>query len=348
MNSVVPGKFRNDGIHQFLGAGIEVSVLLLALGFRQPVRKLHQHHLHLRIVKAAMVDGIHDFCNAVPALLPEFVTKVGLLLIDLQQILPEDLLCQIALDGFDALGGEVSFVRIDRVGHHMHMRMVSFIMERSIPPKILRRNLHLLGNHIPMRAEQMHPGIGCTVTQPLRIFPAQRNDVRPDISGMFIHLFLNLRQHNGNTLVREQAVAAGTLINIFQIYIPLRSIAVQFQNAADERIRVAAGSVVSIIPVLVTVLAVRVLFQQPCDLLLLFCGGRKMAGGIFRHLRTFPGGDIFEVASGLLFAAGLQIGGFQNKPCHPLSPFLKFYRILEAVFPADGSNFVGAEPAESG
>ena len=44
--------------------------------------------------------------------LPEFVTKVGLLLIDLQQILPEDLLCQIALDGFVHL---ILAMRIDDI-----------------------------------------------------------------------------------------------------------------------------------------------------------------------------------------------------------------------------------------
>lgn len=95
-------------------------------------------------------------------------------------------------------------------------------------------------------------------------------------------------------------------------------------------------------------LALGVLLDECLDLLLLFCRGRQMAGGIFRQFHPFPGGDVFQVATGLLFATGFQIGGFQNKPCHPLSPFLKFYCVLEAVFPADGSDFVGAEPAEGG
>lgn len=73
-----------------------------------------------------------------------------------------------------------------------------------------------------------------------------------------------------------------------------------------------------------------------------------MTGGIFRHLHAFPGGDILEVATGLFFAAGFQVGGFQNQSGHSLSPILKFYRILETVFPTDSRNLVGAEPAEGG
>ena len=87
MNSAVPGKIRDDGIYQLLGTSIEIAVLFLACGVRQPVRKLNKHHLHLGIVEAAVVDCIHDFCNAVTAFLPELITKVGLLLIDLKQIL---------------------------------------------------------------------------------------------------------------------------------------------------------------------------------------------------------------------------------------------------------------------
>ena len=295
-----------------------------------------------------MVDFVDDLHDPLTAFLPQFIPEIRLLLIGLQQILPEDLLRQIRLDSFNLLGGEVGFIGIDRVGHHMDMRMIAGIVKCGIPVEVLRGYFHLLGNLIPLGAKQVHPRIRGVIAQPFRIFPAEGDDVRPDVTGVIVHFVLHLGQHDGYPLVREQTITTGALINIFQIYIPLRSIAVQFQNAIDERIRIAAGRIICVIPVLVTVLAVRVLFQQPCDLLLLFCGGRQMAGGIFRHLHTFPGGDILEVATGRLFVTGFQIGGFQNQSRHPLSPFLKFYRILEAVFTTDGSNFVGAEPAESG
>ena len=260
-------------------SGIEITILLLALGFCQPVRKLNEHHLHLGTFIFATVDFTDDLYDPVAAFLPQFIPEIRLLLIDLQQVLTEDLLRQISLDGFDSLLRKIFFVRVDRVGHHVDMRMAAGIVKRGVPAEVLRGDLHLLGNSVPLGAEQVHPRIRVVIAQPLRILPAEGDDVRPDIAGMLIHLLLYLRQHDGYTLVGEQTVAAGTLIDIFEIHIPLWRIAVQFQNAADERIRIAASSVVSIVLVLVTVLAVRVLFQQPCDLLLLFCGGRQMTGG---------------------------------------------------------------------
>ena len=62
-----------------------------------------------------MIDRIHDLGDAVPACLAEIVTEVSLLLINLQQILTEDLLRQIALDGFYAFLCQVRLSRLDGV-----------------------------------------------------------------------------------------------------------------------------------------------------------------------------------------------------------------------------------------
>ena len=81
------------------------------------------------------------------------------------------------------------------------MRMMARVMERSVPAEVLRRDLHLLGDHIPLGTEQMHPGIGRVVTQPLCIFPAEGNDMCPDIAEVFVHFFLHLGQDNGGTFI---------------------------------------------------------------------------------------------------------------------------------------------------
>jgi hypothetical protein len=72
------------------------------------------------------------------------------------------------------------------------MRMVPLIVESGVPSEILRGDFHLLGNHIPLRAEEMHPCICVVIAQPLGIFPAEGDDVYPDITGVFIHIFLYL------------------------------------------------------------------------------------------------------------------------------------------------------------
>ena len=61
----------------------------------------------------------------------------------------------------------------------------------------------------------MHPRIRAVIAQPFRILPAEGDDMRPNIAGVVVHLFLRLRQRDGNTLIREQPIAAGALIYIF-------------------------------------------------------------------------------------------------------------------------------------
>ena len=131
----------------------------------------------------------------------------------------------------------------------MDMRMIAGIVKCGIPAEVLRGYFHLLGDLIPLGAKQVHPRIRGVIAQPFRIFPAEGDDVRPDVTGVIVHFVLHLGQHDGYPLVREQTITTGALINIFQIYILLRSIAVQFQNAIDERIRIAAGRIICVIPV---------------------------------------------------------------------------------------------------
>ena len=88
------------------------------------------------------------------------------------------------------------------------MGMVPFVVECGIPPKVLRRDLHLLGNHIPLRSKQMHPRIRIVIAQPLCILPAEGDDVCPDVAGMVVHFFLHLREHNGNTFIGEETIGA--------------------------------------------------------------------------------------------------------------------------------------------
>lgn len=83
----------------------------------------------------------------------------------------------------------------------------------------------------------------------------------PDVTGMFVHFLLHLGQHDGYALVHEQTVAAGSLVDVLQIHIPLWSITMQFQNAVDERIRIATGGISQIVLVFVTVLTILVLLQ---------------------------------------------------------------------------------------
>ena len=67
--------------------------------------------------------------------------------------------------------------------------------------------------------------------------------MRPDIAGVFVHLFLHLGQHEGDSLIREQAVAAGALVDVAKIYIPLRAILILFADIPEERVCITAGRI---------------------------------------------------------------------------------------------------------
>ena len=91
----------------------------------------------------------------------------------------------------------------------------------------------------------------------------------PDIAGVFVHLFLHLGQNDGDTFVCEQTVAAGALIDVPEIHIPVRTILVFLADIPEERVCVAASGVCKVIFIFVTFLALGVLLNKCLDLFLL-------------------------------------------------------------------------------
>ena len=68
---------------------------------------------------------------------------------------------------------------------------------------------------------------------------------------MVVHFFLHLRQHDWNTLIGEQTIGSGlfntgTFRDILQVNITAGSICVEFQDAADEHIRISTSWILSI------------------------------------------------------------------------------------------------------
>ena len=66
--------------------------------------------------------------------------------------------------------------------------MAALIVERRIPAKVLRRDVHRLRNVVPVRPQQRPPCVRVIEPKPLRILAPERNDVRPDIPGITVHL----------------------------------------------------------------------------------------------------------------------------------------------------------------
>ena len=66
--------------------------------------------------------------------------------------------------------------------------MAALIVERRVPAKILRRDVHRLCNIVSVRPQQRPPCIRVIEPQPLRVLAPERNDVRPDVPGAAVHL----------------------------------------------------------------------------------------------------------------------------------------------------------------
>ena len=62
--------------------------------------------------------------------------------------------------------------------------MMTFIMERCVPPEVLRRDVHGCRNVIAVSTEQSPPCLRVVVTKTLRVLPVQGEDVRPDAAGV--------------------------------------------------------------------------------------------------------------------------------------------------------------------
>ena len=105
----------------------------------------------------------------------------------------KDLFRKSGLEIADPLFGEIGFFA-DGVDHHMHMRMIAFIVIGGIPLQIRQRDLHVLRNGFRLRAQEISPSIGVVVTETGRILPAQRNDMCPHITVMICHLRRHLRK----------------------------------------------------------------------------------------------------------------------------------------------------------
>ena len=60
----------------------------------------------------------------------------------MEQFLTEDLIGQRGLDLPYPIFGQVRLIRLCRPRHHVDMGMISFVMEGSVPAKVLRRYFH--------------------------------------------------------------------------------------------------------------------------------------------------------------------------------------------------------------
>ena len=137
-DAFVPCQLVHDGIDEVFDIRLEIPVHLFSAGLGEPVRQLHEHRFHSRIVIDAGIDFFDHLRHQFPAFRLQRVPMLRLLFINAEQILREDILCKGGAKTVHALFREIALVRIDGISNEMHMGMMAFIMERRKPSEVFQ------------------------------------------------------------------------------------------------------------------------------------------------------------------------------------------------------------------
>ena len=97
--------------------------------------------------------------------------------------------------------------RVVRPEHHVNVRMIAFVMESCIPPKLQRRSLHGFCEICLLRAQKCPPACGIVVTETRSIIAPKGVNNRPDVALMRLKLLHRLFQIN-TVLGSKQTVSA--------------------------------------------------------------------------------------------------------------------------------------------
>ena len=123
----------------------------IAVGFpdlTELPRQLPDHLLRLRVDAGHLLHCLRQFQHGFPRFRHQFIARLAFLLIDVQQLLSEDLIGQRGLDLPYPIFGQVRLIGFHRPRHHVDVGMIALIVERRVPAKVLRRDLHRRGDII--------------------------------------------------------------------------------------------------------------------------------------------------------------------------------------------------------
>ena len=203
--------------------------------------------LDARVVDRSLLYAVDQLPHHRLGVLIQRVPPLGLLPVELCQILPEDLSRQIGLDLGDAFFRQVAGPAIRAVADHVDMGMVGLVVEGGVPPELLPWDLHGLGHLHGVSGEQAFPPFCVIVAQPGGVLPPQGNNREPHIAGVVGDLLRHLGECQGLVRAGEQSVGpralgTGAACDVLDIVFFLSGpVIVILQSPADELRGVAPG-----------------------------------------------------------------------------------------------------------
>ena len=236
----------------------------------------------------------------------------------MQQFLLKDLVCQDRFYFPDTFPVQVRLPRLFRPRHHVNVRVTALIVERSVPAKVLRRNVHRLCDVVPMRPQQRPPCIRVIEPQPLRIFAPERNDVRPDVSGITVHLRHCLIQIDCIFIAEQpmfaQPLRARSGCDVLGIAVKLLHLAPVFLHRQREKLRgVEFRRMCRIIAVFQKRFRIRKILRQFFDELCLPFRRRSV---VRQNFYPFARGDVAQIPARRFRTAALEIRTFDDQSSH--------------------------------
>ena len=161
----------------------------------------------------------------------------------MQHLLAEDIVGELGLDHLDTAFGQIGLARFCGPGHHVNMRMMSFVMEGSVPSEIADGNFHRRRDLISVCADEIFPRRSIVVAEALSIFTPQRDDVRPHISAVAFQLRHSLCHIHvvfiTEETVRAEALCTRTGSDVLHVDLgALYGLPVGLQRHGDERRRI--------------------------------------------------------------------------------------------------------------
>ena len=176
----------HDGIDEVFDIRLEIPVHLFSAGLGEPVRQLHEHGFHSRIVIGAGVDFFDHLRHQFPAFCLQCVPMLRLSFINAEQVLGKNILCEGGAQTVHALFREIAFVRMDGIGNQMHMGMMAFVVERRKPSEIFQWNFQVFTQRRGLCPQHIPPAVAVIKAQPFRVLTTQGEDRRPHIPRMEI------------------------------------------------------------------------------------------------------------------------------------------------------------------
>ena len=129
----------------------------------------------------------------------------------------------------------------------MHMGMMPLVVESGVPAQVLTADLHVLGEHRTLGAQQRHPLLRTVIAKPCGILPPQGHYMSPDRAFVRHDFFLYLCQYNGFSRIGKQTMLThpfhtGTVCDVIYIVFPFGyEVEVLLQRTGDKFRGIADG-----------------------------------------------------------------------------------------------------------